>query len=133
MTPLTPADLARLRQLAAAAIPGPWQYSRRNWRGEEQARDWYVVGNIHESGPDDGEPCVLATSVCVVPGNDTSHPVCKNTAAFIAALDPATVLALLDRLAEAESSRDWLRALLDNMPGPARPIGGGMYAGPAGP
>lgn len=81
---MTPADLARLRQLAAAAkpfCPGRWA--------------------------DRGE--------------------------FIDAASPDTVLALLDRLAEAESSRDWLRALIDNMPGPARPIGGGMYAGPAGP
>ena len=61
--------------------PGPWQYSRRNWRGEEQLRDWYVVGNVRE----DGDGCRVGTSVCIVPGNMTSHPICEDTARLIAA------------------------------------------------
>jgi len=68
-------------------VPGPWEYEKRDWRGNE-SKDYYVRGNEYEYDPADdeeGEPCLVSTSVCIVPTNDASHPVCENTARLICA------------------------------------------------
>jgi hypothetical protein len=68
--------------------PGPWEYQKRDWRGRS-SKDWYVSGNQYEYDPaddgDEGEPYLVSTSVCIVPTNDSSHPVCENTARLICA------------------------------------------------
>lgn len=68
-------------------VPGPWAYKRRNWKNEP-SKDYYITGNQYEYDPADedeeGEPCLVSTAVCIVPTNDTSHPVCFSTARLIA-------------------------------------------------
>jgi hypothetical protein len=69
-------------------VPGPWEYRKRNWRGEE-SKDYYVSGDRRELEPDecddDRDRVFSTTSVCIVPTNDTSHPVCENTVRLICA------------------------------------------------
>ncbi len=56
----------------------PWQYSNRNWRGQETEHDWYITGD-HDL--DDGEgSCV---GVAIVKGNATSGSIAEANAALI--------------------------------------------------
>lgn len=66
-------------------VPTPYYYSRTNWRGETSEHDWYIVGDVQEEDEqdDDGRRHITETSVAIVPGNATSHPVCEHTAAFL--------------------------------------------------
>jgi hypothetical protein len=102
----TPAEVAELRRLAGAAnaaVPGPWRYSGRNWRNEPTDAGWYLTGGHN------GDSCI---GVAIVLRNATSHPVCERLAAFMAAADPARVLALCDAadlLREVIAERDKLR------------------------
>lgn len=104
-------DLDEVRRLARAATPGPWRYNpekawhlptdlplRRN--GEE------FVG----AGPVDAMICIAATG-------PADHPQSVADARYIAAADPATVLALLadldaarEALRRAEQGRDYWRS-----------------------
>lgn len=89
-------DLEELRSIALAATPGPW-----NWVGdlsmneaslESPSEEGYVLSayGLHTEGFVD---------------------VGESDAAFIAAANPATVLALLDRLEAAE--RELIEKMLD--------------------
>lgn len=51
--------------------PEPWQYSNRDWRGEEHPHNFYVVGN-----PGDG----TCTAVAIIVGNETSGDIPMDTA-----------------------------------------------------
>jgi hypothetical protein len=81
-----------------AFTPGPWQFSGRNWRGEEDEHGHlYVTGNhgpawdTDEDGNDveAGESC---TGVARVEGNPTSGPVTLANARLIAAAPAHAVL-----------------------------------------
>lgn len=79
---ITKEQLADLERLARAATPGPWECQTSN--------GWRRVGTTAANrGRSDGD--VLA--------NDAASPA---NMAYIAAANPATVLALLDRIAELE-------------------------------
>ena len=73
-------DHNELRKLALAATPGPWQAQQRN---KQEAI--YIVGPA-------GVP-------------PACHAFYADNAAYIAAANPATVLALLDELEAAHASR----------------------------
>ena len=73
-------DYTKLRELALAATPGPWRAQQRN---KQEAI--YIVG------PDHTPPAC--------------HAFYANNADYIAAAHPATVLALLDEVDAANTSR----------------------------
>lgn len=86
---------AELRQLAMKATPGPWEQDRLRGRGEGDylpavvsygLDPCYTVGNtVHQCGEQDsGRPIYTQASL--------------DDAAFIAAADPQTVLALIDEV-----------------------------------
>ncbi len=77
-------DKHALRQLATRATPGPWE--------EENGEVWIMLNGTATS---------ILTGVC---GDDTSGQQDFDNARFIAAANPATVLALLDEL-EAKDNR----------------------------
>ena len=83
-------DRARLRALAEAATPGPW---------EAEIRDGCLFITAIDGN----------TSVAEVLGPPT-HQVVAADATYIAAASPDTVLALLDALDEARRERDEARA-----------------------
>ena len=71
---MTPAELDQLRALAQAATPGPWRVEARGHASQEVAR----VNNLEVAPPDSAE---------------LAH--CATDAAYIAAVSPDVVLALL--------------------------------------
>ncbi|WP_019101177.1 ead/Ea22-like family protein [Chromobacterium haemolyticum] len=79
---ITKEQFAELERLARAASPGPWEYQTSN--------GWLRVGTTPANrGRMDGD----------IVANDAASPA---NMAYIAAANPATVLALLDRIAELE-------------------------------
>lgn len=90
---ITKEQFAELERLARAASPGPWEYQTSN--------GWHRVGtSAANRGRSDGD--VVANSAAT-PAN----------MAFIAAANPSTVLALLDRIAEQEQDAARFRWLRD--------------------
>jgi hypothetical protein len=94
----SPSDLERLRAAAEKATPGPWEITKVN------------VGYVNEewelTGPTVRTPNGLATPVVI------GTPWEPN-ARFIALANPATVLALLDRLEAVERARDELADMFE--------------------
>lgn len=78
---MTANDLNKLRALAEAATPGPW--GLQQWKNS-------AVAGVHSDHPVPGGTFVAETS-----GAD---------AAFIAAVNPVAVLALLDEIAAAQAA-----------------------------
>lgn len=74
-------DTEMLRKLAEKAVQGPWKISDRN-------KGWFAV-----SPPQHGYWNLM----------------CKDDAAYIAAANPTAILALLDRVAEAEALAERLK------------------------
>lgn len=93
--PFDPVQAERLRELAEAATPGPWIRSEsRPWVVTAEARNGF---DLAYCGPKPPDPGPLRA---------------KHDAAFIAACDPQTVLALLDLLAgQAEQIEQLTRDL----------------------
>jgi hypothetical protein len=98
---ITAAQRERLRELLEKATPGPWQHSGQNWRNEPDRHNRYIVGNIHESEPDDDEPCTVSTAVAIVCGNETSGQIAPDTADLICELRNVAG-PLLDRIEQLE-------------------------------
>ena len=97
-------DLTKLREIANAATPGPWERGMTTF----------------------GDPREGATHACVrVEGAHwTDHLVVSDGCdeadrdmAHIAAFDPPTVLALIDRLEAAEAKVERVEALVEKEPG----------------
>jgi predicted nucleic acid-binding Zn-ribbon protein len=93
---IKPLDLAELRRIAEAATPGEWtaRYERAGKYGGGD--DWHI-----DAAPPLG--CVSCGLSDFTGEADARH---------IATFNPATVLALLDRIAELEARRDELLALV---------------------
>lgn len=88
-----PLDLDALEAVARAATPGPW---RTGWDGQE----FYV---IPESSTDLWDR-VAEFTFAIYPGSSDQQDECDTAnAKHIAAFDPATVLALIERVREAEA------------------------------
>jgi hypothetical protein len=85
-------DLDRLATLAKAATPGPW-YIEAQRRGEGARSFGVVTVNAHESG---------------YPGAEMYGVRSAADAAYIAALDPTTVLDLIAMAREAERLRSYV-------------------------
>jgi hypothetical protein len=79
---MTALNKQALRQLATRATPGPWE--------EENGEVWIMRNGTANS---------ILTSIC---GDDTSGQQDFDNARFIAAVNPTTMLALLDELEAAE-------------------------------
>lgn len=99
--PTQPLDLTALRETANAATPGPWSWG-------EESKGWGDCGpNLEtvERGPvySDGSQGSLSTVVGSWGHDANGISVEDNDATHIAAFDPPTVLALLDRLQAAEA------------------------------
>lgn len=86
---MTDLDLTQLRKIAVAATPGPWAWHSRQTVDGDQ---WAVFS---------------PRSTALANNNDGWAP----DAAHIAAFDPPTVLALLDRLEAAEAAIQKVRDL----------------------
>ena len=84
-------DLDALEAAARAATPGPWQEFA-------ESGDWWMAGVDNEGGPLD----------TVIPDTGPSTGIAQETIDYIAALNPAAVLALIARLRAAEAA---LRAI----------------------
>lgn len=81
---MTDINLDKLRRMAEAATPGPWDITGNgDWKREVRGPDWNVAWCGHMS-------------------TLRAHA----DATYIAAVNPATVIALLDRLERAEAKRD---------------------------
>ena len=93
-------DYKRLRELALAATPGPWEQQLDGWTvrvtqsDTDKERGWPIC-MTHHSGPHRVEQEVADS-------------------AFIAAANPQTILALLDALEAAQERERRLREWLDN-------------------
>lgn len=103
-------DEKKLRELAEGATPGPWKQGMVSGRCRKPSH-----GKSHHPGPLGKDPCVYAYTisnaddyecrhVSIEPnitliGSDESGPVLsESNAAFIAAVNPQTVIALLDEI-----------------------------------
>jgi len=85
----TPLDLDALQAAAEAATPGPW---------------WDRSDEYGQSAPHYGE---YGWSVPGCPAGETEDsPQGRADAAYIAAADPTTILALIRRVRDAEAERD---------------------------
>jgi hypothetical protein len=93
---------AELRQLAAAATPGPW------------FRQWQLI-----SGPDQGGLDIGGLIAEVYPPTEDD----ERDAAYIAALDPTTVTLLLD-IADAAAAveKAWSASQPNESSGPLNPL-----------
>jgi len=102
MPELTQEQRAELRAKAEAATPGPWYAT--------DGVVWAIVpvmGMGYDTGRN-GEPIPIPV---VEPSQERIADSSEQDAAYIAAADPQTVLALLDALEEAEQQRaDWIAA-----------------------
>jgi hypothetical protein len=102
-----PTDLAKLRELAKAATPGPWAHVRR---GHPDAHP--DLQSAFVEGPPNRLDQSWTSNVCQAHNAPTlGHH--HNDAAFIAAANPAAITALLDRLERAESALRWVDDRLD--------------------
>ena len=99
MTPTTTEELRGLKRLAEAATPGPWEWhpGHRTTMGDFQ-------------GPR-GSICDFGDATQYYPTEGT--PPSDADAAFIAAANPQTVLALLGRIEEADKENKRLRKAMD--------------------
>ena len=88
-------DINKLRQLVQAATPGPW-VSQGRYIGTP--RHMSYIGEVRDQ--------------C---GNWSDTEKSRSDAAYIAAVNPAAISELLDRLEAAEKERDALRAKITEM------------------
>ena len=91
--PLTAEDLARLREIAEKATPGPWSD---------------FDSKCYPSDPDDGDAYVFATDKkgCV---DQIAQYMLDADARFVAAFDPTAVLALISQVEQLTKERDEAR------------------------
>jgi hypothetical protein len=88
----------RLRELAMAATPGPWE-------ADEPATKWRARdGHVRTTHPD-FEDCA----------DEIAETFSNDDAAYIAAASPDVVTGLLDRLAAVEAERDRLAAAVERV------------------
>lgn len=101
-------DTERLRRLATAATPGPWGNFQAGWRFDE---------NLRGGGPINGVLSMSAEwSICATftgaawghAGDVNLDDRSERDAEFIAAANPATLLALLDRIDELTAKVEYL-------------------------
>ena len=95
---MTDLDLTKLREIAAAATPGPWGVYDAN-EGMSPPRPYWSVANNEFHNPTNLD--ALAIDISIDYGD-------KDDAAHIAAFDPPTVLALIDEV-------ERLRAVVDEV------------------
>lgn len=100
MTDLTDAEIAEMRRLAERATPGAWQVSGVRQR-------FPIAGQAHAVGPD-------GDAVALVFYDPQCHAQHWADAAYIAAANPARVLALVEALVAA---REAIRELLGQAEG----------------
>lgn len=98
-------DLNELRKIAEQATPGPWKAETHCAYTEDKYHAVYSV--------DAGDSPVISQLGCGC--CDVGLEVSKPDAAFVTAFNPDTVLALLNRLEQAERDRVKLRHRLDAM------------------
>lgn len=85
-------DIPNLREKAVAATPGPWEA----WKHPESNGYWYVDRTARiEAKSAFGDIATCSTGI---------EETAKANAAFIAASNPAAVIALCDRIAELENA-----------------------------
>lgn len=99
---LSPERVAEIRALAEKATPGPWQDKYGEYKPSNECAE--IIGNVDCDVYDDGRPRPIYTEVCSIAGNDDHNA----NAAYIAALDPQTALALL-------ASHEALRAEVERL------------------
>ena len=88
-------DVAELRRLAEAATPGPWYLDGPWWYGDDDSA--YCISTAEDAG---------RIAVTIAPPRyifGGEREVRDANARFIAAANPATVLALLDAAAERDA------------------------------
>ena len=106
---VTPEMLAELRRLAEAATPGPWYLDGPWWYGDDDSA--YCISTAEDAG---------RIAVTIAPPRyifGGEREVRDANARFIAAANPAVVLALLDRLAHMREARDNARAEVERLAG----------------
>lgn len=94
-------DTKKLRELAAAATPGPWTVDP--YEHDQNGRQVYFPRLRFFGSPEPGDNG--RGSVCI---NECRGPIAVHnaTAEFIAAANPTAVIALLDQLAAMTAARD---------------------------
>jgi len=97
-------DTARLRELALKATPGPWKLLWPEYDPEHKHPEFT---NIWQWQEESGR-CICDFPKLVPEARSEQAA----TAEFIAACDPQTIVALLDRLAAAESERNGAKAFV---------------------
>jgi hypothetical protein len=96
---MTDDDIKRLRDIAQAATPGPWQWDGNVCDYDESNESPWLVTDAYAAGIYkhlNGGAILKGSIKCL---NEAD-------AAYIAAASPAALLGLLDRLAAAERERD---------------------------
>lgn len=92
-------NIKELERVARAATPGVWQWVGRSLEGQDERGYW--VADIMD-------PKVSCGAYCQ--GGSVDLNIADNNAAFIAAANPQTILALIERLRFAEEVVDEITA-----------------------
>jgi len=92
-------NIEKLRELAKAATPGPWYELPRC----DNAEPYRACGVVSEQKAKHGTPISIFKSDAY---DECSHPISKADAAYIAALDPHTVIALFDEMERERAAHD---------------------------
>lgn len=106
---MTP-DLAQLRKLAEAATSGPWQViltEHPHALGGKHEERWIFTTWDHPQAKGTLPVVTGSVGIAAEKGGKPQHMVSimPYDAAYIAAANPAVILALLDRLEKAEGQR----------------------------
>lgn len=103
---MTTPDTLELRRKAEAATPGPWDVYGERINGNIALAAAEALSQVNQTGPiADHFWMMNAAGKC--PALTGCGPTSEANAAFIAAANPAVILALLDRLDALEGREDW--------------------------
>jgi hypothetical protein len=104
-SPMPDIDIGELKRLAEAATPGPWATEIIPWGAAERKLSPIQWTGLYVGREDDERPGKVLDTF--IEGNVVAEPAGAN-AAFIAAFNPQTALALIDRVEAAEGDADAL-------------------------
>jgi hypothetical protein len=100
-------DLEELRRIAEKATPGPWEWHVRDdtagW-GDVRRVSWWLNSEVREKDYERRYGRVVLHYEKTYPAGDRSALLRDPDADYIAAANPATVLALLDEIDRLSSS-----------------------------
>jgi hypothetical protein len=106
---MTTVDVAELRRLAGEATPGPWTADLDVYEGADgpESAGYFTAGVCNNAKGSEPYLLFLSETTILNDGTNVTYEQAKATreytdAAYIAAVSPDVILALLDRIEELE-------------------------------